>query len=410
MPTQTTNLKLTKPSYTDAADIAVISNNMDIIDTEVNNKSDKGHKHSMSDIQGLSLEAKKVTIEDSLGVFDSTNVEGALSELFQSVSNGKSSLAKAITDKGIPASASDSFTTLSNKISQIIAELLNIPFPNFNIGIGSVGATFDTLDNTFKEFRIQGQAWQTSNIFNNLVGNTNYNFEAKYGGNRVSKLSLITPKANQSQPSKPVASNIDGESITITAPAGCRIKFAGSNFDSPRTFTGLDPNTIYEFTAYKPGNEQLNDSPNSEVLRVQTINSHYLFKDGVGELDSLIKWDFPDAPEGTMEIRNGVIRLKSANAERASFPAVDLIDTRKYSRIVFVVKKVMNCPIGGFSEFGEITVNNNVKFVEDCDNKIVEFNVSSFAKSKIELAICNKLHDANKPKPIMEISEIYLTN
>ncbi|WP_250675905.1 hypothetical protein LZ906_017595 (plasmid) [Paraclostridium ghonii] len=410
MPTQTTNLKLTKLSYTDAADIAVISNNMDIIDTEVNKKADKGHKHSMSDIQGLSLEAKKVTIEDSLGVFDSTNVEGALSELFQSVSNGKSSVAKAITDKGIPASANDDFTTLANKISQIIAELLNIPFPNFSVNVGSIDATFDTLDSTFKEFRIQGQAWQTSNIFRGLMGNTSYSFEAKYGGNRVSKLSLITPKANQSQPSKPVASNIDGESVTITAPTGCRIRFLGSNFDSPRTFTGLDPNTVYEFTTYKPATEQLNDSPNSDVLRVQTLNSHHLFKDGVGELDSLMKWDFPDAPDGTMEIRNGVIRLKSANAERASFPLIDLIDTRKYSRIVFVVKKVMNCPIGGFSEFGEITVNNHVNFIEDCDNKIVEFDVSSFAKSKIELAICNKFHDANKPKPIMEISEIYLSN
>ena len=42
-----------------------------------------------------------------------------MNELFQSVSNGKSSIAKAITSKGVNANASDSFDTLSKKIKEI---------------------------------------------------------------------------------------------------------------------------------------------------------------------------------------------------------------------------------------------------------------------------------------------------
>lgn len=280
MATQTTNLKLIKPSYTDAADITIFSGNMDILDEEVNKRSKEGHKHQMSDIEGLSLKAKNVTIEDATGIFASDNVEGALSELFTNVSNGKSSIAQAITAKGVPASASDDFSTLANKISQIISELLNIPFPSFNVGIGSVSATFDTLDSTFKEFRIQGQAWQTSNIFNNLIGNTNYVFEAKYGGNRVSKLSLLTPKANQAKPIAPTASDIKIDSITVTAPSGCKILFNGSEFDSPHTFTNLNYGTIYEFYSFVPPTNTLNKSPNSDALRVQTLDVTRLF-DGV---------------------------------------------------------------------------------------------------------------------------------
>ena len=44
---------------------------------------------------------------------------GGMNELFQSVSNGKSSIAQAITSKGVNASASDSFDTLSKKILDI---------------------------------------------------------------------------------------------------------------------------------------------------------------------------------------------------------------------------------------------------------------------------------------------------
>ena len=55
-------------------------------------------------------------------------VKGQSKGLFQSVSDGKSAIANAITGKGVSASANDDFTTLSNKIKQI----------NTGYGVGSI--------------------------------------------------------------------------------------------------------------------------------------------------------------------------------------------------------------------------------------------------------------------------------
>ena len=48
-----------------------------------------------------------------------TTVQGVIDELFTSVSNGKTSLASAITDKGQSTSPNDSFSTMATKISNI---------------------------------------------------------------------------------------------------------------------------------------------------------------------------------------------------------------------------------------------------------------------------------------------------
>jgi hypothetical protein len=45
-----------------------------------------------------------------------------LNELFQNVSNGKTLIATAITDKGTSASSSETFESLANKIRQIKTE------------------------------------------------------------------------------------------------------------------------------------------------------------------------------------------------------------------------------------------------------------------------------------------------
>lgn len=46
-------------------------------------------------------------------------IPGAINEVLQNVSNGKSSIAQAITSKGVSASENDSFETLSNKVKKI---------------------------------------------------------------------------------------------------------------------------------------------------------------------------------------------------------------------------------------------------------------------------------------------------
>jgi tRNA U38,U39,U40 pseudouridine synthase TruA len=48
-----------------------------------------------------------------------TNVQDAIDEVFQSVSNGKTLIAAAITDKGVPTAASDSFSTMATNIRSI---------------------------------------------------------------------------------------------------------------------------------------------------------------------------------------------------------------------------------------------------------------------------------------------------
>lgn len=66
----------------------------------------------------------KTIVDDVNANFQDVNnamstLNGNMNELFQSVSNGKSQIAGAITDKGVPTSASDSFSTMANNISQI---------------------------------------------------------------------------------------------------------------------------------------------------------------------------------------------------------------------------------------------------------------------------------------------------
>ena len=50
-----------------------------------------------------------------------TNVQDAVTELFQSVSNGKSLIAGAITDKGVSTSATDTFQQMADNIASISA-------------------------------------------------------------------------------------------------------------------------------------------------------------------------------------------------------------------------------------------------------------------------------------------------
>ena len=63
--------------------------------------------------------AGDVPIADVSEHFIATDVEGALSELFTSVSSGKGLIAGAITDKGVLTSANDSFATMANNIANL---------------------------------------------------------------------------------------------------------------------------------------------------------------------------------------------------------------------------------------------------------------------------------------------------
>ena len=63
--------------------------------------------------------AENIKLTDTDNNFTSTNVEGALSELFQYASNGKKLIAAAITGKGVETNANDTFQTMATNIGNI---------------------------------------------------------------------------------------------------------------------------------------------------------------------------------------------------------------------------------------------------------------------------------------------------
>lgn len=63
--------------------------------------------------------AENVTYDNTESGATAENVQDALDEVFQSVSDGKEDIADAITDKGVPTSASDSFATMAENIAAI---------------------------------------------------------------------------------------------------------------------------------------------------------------------------------------------------------------------------------------------------------------------------------------------------
>ena len=65
------------------------------------------------------ISASNIPIQDIANNFTATNVEEALAELFQFVSNGKTLIASAITDMGIATSNTDSFEVMANNIRMI---------------------------------------------------------------------------------------------------------------------------------------------------------------------------------------------------------------------------------------------------------------------------------------------------
>ena len=65
------------------------------------------------------ISASNIPIQDTANNFTATNVEEALAELFQFVSNGKTLIASAITDMGVATSNTDSFEVMANNIRMI---------------------------------------------------------------------------------------------------------------------------------------------------------------------------------------------------------------------------------------------------------------------------------------------------
>lgn len=68
---------------------------------------------------GESITAANVTLSSISGM-TSTNVQAGMQELFTNVSNGKSTIASAITGKGVSTSATATFATMADNIQKIV--------------------------------------------------------------------------------------------------------------------------------------------------------------------------------------------------------------------------------------------------------------------------------------------------
>lgn len=90
------------------------------VDTKLSNKIEECRQQCATN---LATQIKAV-VDDTNANFDDVNnaittLNNTTNQLFQSVSNGKSKIAGAITDKGVPTSANDSYDTMAGNIRSI---------------------------------------------------------------------------------------------------------------------------------------------------------------------------------------------------------------------------------------------------------------------------------------------------
>lgn len=144
MATYTSNYNLEKPDYNEVADIGVLNSNMDKIDAKMKELENAGGGG------GGASSAANVSYDNGASGMSATNVQGAIDEVFQSVSNGKSLIASAITDKGVDTLATDTFQTMADNIRSIPKEGSS-SVQIFNCENGTGGNYFD-----FKEIYKNG--------------------------------------------------------------------------------------------------------------------------------------------------------------------------------------------------------------------------------------------------------------
>ena len=82
-------------------------------------------------------------------IITANNVQGAIDQLFTSVSNGKQQIASAITDKGVSTSGTDSFSTMAENIGKISTGLALSMFANDE---GEELSNSETINNSIYMF------------------------------------------------------------------------------------------------------------------------------------------------------------------------------------------------------------------------------------------------------------------
>ena len=150
--------------------------------------------------------ANGISIADTANNFTATNVEGALAELFQYASNGKTLIAQAITGKGIDATSNDTWQELATKISQILGSTVKINSLSklsdckFKLISSKSNTSYNSTAETGKNYN--DDSWDSISIphdwsiYNSFNSNSPSGYEGGYldGGDAWYRFKLKTAK------------------------------------------------------------------------------------------------------------------------------------------------------------------------------------------------------------------------
>ena len=124
------SLTVSYEAQSNAMDVAVeiAKQGLEIVDNVTSTNTDKALSANQGKvlkdaIDGIvvptSFPASAITYDNTVSGMTADDVQDAIDEVFTSVSDGKEQIADAITDKGVPTSATDSFSTMATNISNI---------------------------------------------------------------------------------------------------------------------------------------------------------------------------------------------------------------------------------------------------------------------------------------------------
>ncbi len=152
------------------------------------------------------------------------------------------------------------------------------------------------------EYRRDNEPWQESNVFTDLTPGSNYTFYARVAETETHEASAssfgittTTAKFTQEAPPAPEIPAVYGSAAIVAGIEGTEVSMNGALFfDSPKTFTGLDPLTNYEAYARMAETPTHYASPVSERKKFITgeedfsityddaddVTHHEVFEDG----------------------------------------------------------------------------------------------------------------------------------
>ena len=138
---------------------------------------------------------------DNLATSTKTDLVSAINETFTNVSNGKSLIAAAITDKGVATAASDSFATMASNIALIpsgggssYTKIASVDYTinttattGYSIGTIALGSTYWTNDKILY-IRVRDKAGARTNHF---VGTDSFIYNTNKANGSTSDFSTI---------------------------------------------------------------------------------------------------------------------------------------------------------------------------------------------------------------------------